>query len=479
MVAIFTNYLPNMKSTLGVLSSTPIYLLLCIASATNGCLFAQSFYLAATPVSVYKYNFKYTNYPEVFSYRKNSSSFLPGNESVCLGYKSRYHFFEFYYSHQYYNDFKNLLNEPLSDGYFADEYASNYGVRYRHTLAVLPIRVLRRSANVNLLGFAGVNYQHNTIGGNSNKTVYSAYFNGQLTSMVTSTYSRANKNNLLAHMGVELEIPLYKGLVLTSSYAYYLSLVRGHRYVTNTYTGHIDNEPVEGERVASGSGHNLSLGLRFYLPGANEEKVESLLKYYLHVEYFQFSNEGIVSTKTNYGSRDDVSFGLLVGLKKNNYVIETGIEALPSIVRFNTDGAGPIADGSSAERRLYVPVRYKRPLPVLFKDKAQRIELNPHVGMGFHIPINYDQTSSFLPNGGFLWDYQKTNPLAIGLESGIEVSLIAKRIGISVGGRYLLGLNETRQIKTVDSYGIPTGQYMSSYPTGLLTSISAKFFLGK
>jgi len=452
--------------------------LLCSPQAN---IFAQKFYFGGNPyLSIYRYNLTYNNYPEIFSKRSGISNFFPGNQGFHVGYQFRKkNFLEAFYSIQYYPFFADdKLFESL-EGYIEGLKSLNFGLRYKHTLFSYPLTILgRKRPPLQFYGFGGLSIQYNSPKNLGTTTIAYEWFDpttGAAVSKITGEYFRTDKNKYYLHVGLEAELPLYKSLKLTASYAYFFSL-DPENYTTNRYVGKVEGVPVKGERYSNGGGQNFSLGVRWYFPGSTETEKTSGTSFYAAAEYLLFQNQNVPQTTTTFQSNANSSFALLFGKQKNEHGIETGIIPLPSILQYNTQGVtGSLVDASSTERRIYIPARYKRVLPLFFKSKSQNVEFMPSVGLGVHVPLNFDYFGSFLPNGGLASDYQRVHNFVLGTEGGGELVLNAEKVAFSIQVLYLFGFSPTRELQILDSNATPTGRFISSTPTGLLKGFSIRY----
>jgi len=248
--------------------------------------------------------------------------------------------------------------------------------------------------------------------------------------------------------------------------------------LTTTYTD-FTNGGAKGYRHSDGGGTYASMSLRWYLPGSTERPEPASLvsgrKIYLGVEYFQFSNSNRDPRASPVGLNE--SIGIVAGYRKDKNILETGITPLPSLLGYQTDL--PLGGASSHERRWYLPLRYKRAIPLFKKGQYQNIEWLPSAGLGVHLPIILTSDTSYFPDGDLASNHQNVNGAVFGAEVGSELAINAGGLALSLQLRYLHGFAPTRQLQVFDNDTMPTNNYISSTPSGWLSGISVRYRLGR
>lgn len=428
--------------------------------------------------SFYQYNFRYENYPAMFTARSSISPFMPSNHGIHFGYQfKKRQFIEISYNYQFYPEYADFVGSSFAYGY-SDKKSINIGGRYKYNFFSMPLSILnyRAKSPFRLMAFLGGAFQLNSDmeGADGKKAYVGQNF------MINVQHVHTTKPQFLLHTGLEAEIPLIgKGLVITVGYSWHFSF--GHQYVTTHYTGQDNGLPVDGYRYLDGGGRNFSIGLRWYLPGGTDIPQPPALRngknFYVGVEYFRFVNSHY--DRSYPGSRDDQSGGLIAGYRKGHHIMETGITPLPSLLRYETGSSSLMGGGDSDEKRWYLPLRYKRVVPVFKKGQSQNLEFLPSGGFGLHLPVIQNSSTSYFPDGSLASDHQKVNNLVLGAELGLELALNVSSFTLSLQARYLHGFSNTRQLQVFDSNAQPTGNFISSTPTGWLHGVAVRYRLGK
>lgn len=436
---------------------------------------AQKFYIGINPrpLSSYQYSLKYKNYPSGFSRQPAFSQAFPTNSGYHFGYQfDKYQLIELTYFMQDYADFAEFGSGASTTG----KKATNLGFRYKNIIFSLPFfgfRHLTTTAplrRIRLMAHLGGVFQ----------------LNQKLVSSWTGDYAFLNipvntegyhtsKPQFLFQTGLDAEVPFFhKNLLLTASYTWYVGV--GQKMLTTHYTGMFNGQPVDGYRYTSGGGTNLSIGLRWYLPkDTDTPKSPQLLNaknFYLGLEYYKFVNN---TQGSNPGTANQ-SAGLIAGYRKGQNIVETGLTPVPSLLFYQT--AFPLAGVTSNERRLYLPIRYKRVVSIFKKSQFQNLEWLPSAGLGLHVPVNTSSATSFLLNGNFASDYQIVNNLVLGAELGSSLALNVGSFTLAYEARYLYGFSYTRQLQLFDNNSQPTDYYISSTPTGWMLGVSVRYRFG-
>lgn len=439
---------------------------------------SQKFYLGSNKflVSSQRYHLSYKNYPASFAATKNSlSETVPTNFGYHIGYAfGGKQMIELAYTQQLYAYFTETLGSGIP--YIApSEMASNFGLKYKYSLLSKPVRFLNYKSKYpfSLIASLGGIFQINK---SQSASSTGTFENSIGTIKITSEDFHTNKPQFLFQVGIESQLPLYRDFFLTAGYSWILGF--GQKMITTHYTGVENGVPVDGHRYSDGGGSNFSIGLRWYLPKDTKTpqspQLSNKKNFYLGVEYYKFitTNNNIVE----YGTSDQ-SIGLIAGYRKKQNVFETGLTPIPSLLYYWTDL--PLAGATSNERRLYIPMRYKRVISILGKNKFQNLEWLPSVGFGLHVPVNVTWASSFFPNGDLASDYQVVNNLVLGTELGSEVALDIGGFAFAFEARYLYGFSYTRMLQVFDSNAQPTDNFISSTPTGWLLGGSIRYRFGK
>lgn len=440
--------------------------------------YSQKFYLGSNQylVSSQRYHLSYKNYPASFAATKNSlSEIVPTNFGYHIGYDfGGKQMIELTYTQQLYAYFVESLGSSIA--WFApSEMASNFGLKYKYSLVRKPIRLYNyKSKNpFSLMVSSGGIFQVNK---NQRASSTGNFENSTGTIKITSEDFHTNKPQFLFQVGIETQVPLYRDLFLTGGYSWIFGF--GQKMITTHYTGVENGVPVDGYRYSNGGGTNLSIGLRWYLPKDTKTSQSPQLinrkNFYLGVEYYKFIN--IDNDPVIYGTSDQ-SIGLIAGYRKKQNVFEIGFTPIPSLLSYQTDL--PLAGATSNERRLYIPMRYKRVVSIYGRDKFQNLEWLPSVGFGLHVPLNVTWASSYFPNGDLASDYQKVNNLVFGSELGSEFTLNFGAFALSFEARYMYAFSYTRMLQVFDSNAQPTDNYISSTPTGWLLGSSIRYRFGK
>jgi hypothetical protein len=438
---------------------------------------SQNFYLGSNKylVSSQRYHLSYKNYPASFAATKNSLSVIAGtNFGYHIGYYFNGQMIELTYTQQLYAYFNETLGSGIA--YFAPpEMASNFGLKYKYSLLSRPVRFLnyRSRTPFRLMVESGPIFQINRSESSSSTGTFE---NSTGTIKIISEDFHTDKPQFLFQVGIESEVPLYKDLFLYAGYSWIFGF--GQKMITTHYTGVENGVPVDGYRYSDGGGSNFSAGLRWYLPKDTKTPQTPQLvnkkNFYLGVEYYKFIDAN--NNPNQYGTYDQ-SIGLIAGYRKKQNVFETGFTPIPSLLYYWTDL--PLAGATSNEKRLYIPVRYKRVVSIMGKDKFQNLEWLPSIGFGLHVPLNTAWASSFFPNGDSASDYQIVNPLVLGAELGSELALNFGGFALAFEARYLYGFSYTRMLQVFDNNAQPTDNFISFTPTGWLLGGSIRYRFGK
>lgn len=429
--------------------------------------------------SFYRYKLNYQNFPYIYG-DQPAFRFDVSTNAYNLGYKfNNKNSVELFYNEQFYQGFKDIQTDPFA---FTDLLvrSKNIGLSYKRTFLSVPVNLgFRKLKPFKMSYYMGASYQINQPHKFTDTFEQMDLSTNKVLALISRETSSVSSPQVLLHAGVEIEVPLYKSISLTLQGGYFAAL-GGIKYVNSSYKGFDSNGTVDGNRYTDGSAINYGFGLRWYLPGKTDSvTVDHRSQYFWGIEYIQFanSNSGWLPRRDFFSNSETA--GLVFGRQIGKNVIETALLPLASnlssgVINIQTS----FSNYASYESRLYLPLRYKRIVPLVFANRQQRLELMPIAGVGFHLPVIISKSSSYTPNGDLAEEFQKVNPFVLGLETGAEMAIRGKNFSLSGHVRYLKGLSHTRELLRWDlDSNQPTSEYISSTPTGWQKGISMKFFI--
>ncbi len=362
-----------------------------------------------------------------------------------------------------------------------DDYKSVTNFNFSYKYGVFMPRHYNQQRSFQLFGLLGLTIQNNP----PRADVLFKPLAPPIAGEAHYTYDRTDQAKVVLRLGIEFEKRVVNNFYFWGGFTQYI----GFSPQMTTYINYeeMNGTVHEGLRYTSGSGRNISVGLRYYVPlkkivskGLDSTSVK---KGYLYAgfDFGRYKNRQVNHSDNVYTypdkvpqkfQREDRRFqGAFLGYRRNKNFYEFGFYVMPDNIGYTFEERYFSTINYTSMSYLYVPLRYKYSV-VSVNSLRQAFELIPSIALSTSYYLPYTVRSDVIRDGiNPPTETFKHNSFLIGTEVGAELAWNIGRITIAGYGRYFVAFRQSRQ---VDYQTVINNKQIS----GSITSVSSGFWNG-
>ena len=374
--------------------------------------------------------------------------------------------------------------------YIAEDYKSVTNFNFSYKYGVFMPRHYDQQRSFQLFGLLGVTIQNNP----PRADVLFKPLEPPIPGEAHYTHDRTDQTKVVIRLGIEFEKRLKNNFYFWGGFTQYI----GFSPQMTTYINYQEKGgvPHEGLRYTTGSGRNISVGFRYYVPlkkilskGLDSTSVK---KGYLYAgfDFGRFHNKQINHSDNIFTYPDQVPQkfqkedrrfqGAFLGYRKNKNFYEFGFYVMPDNIGYTFEERYFSSTNYTSMSYMYMPLRYKYSV-VSVNSTRQAIELITSIGLSVSHYLPYTFRSDVIRSGpNPPTETFKHNSFLVGTEVGAELAWNIGRITIAGYGRYMFSFRQSRQVDfetVIDNKQI--SGYITSKSSGSWNGISVRYLFNR